>query len=64
VFRGENVVLFGAVDSEQRELEFLRKLRRVTEEEIRRMEQAVAEDHAALRRRERLEWPAFDDGAL
>jgi U6 snRNA-associated Sm-like protein LSm1 len=64
VFRGENVVLFGQVDADQGEMEFFKRLRRVTGEEIRRMEQAAAEDRAAARRRDRLEWPVFDDGAL
>ncbi|KAK4529336.1 hypothetical protein CCYA_CCYA01G0193 [Cyanidiococcus yangmingshanensis] len=64
VFRGENVVLFGQVDAEQGELAFLKRLRCVTEEEIRRMEEAVAEDRVAPRRRNRLEWPIIDDSTL
>ncbi|KAK4534601.1 hypothetical protein CDCA_CDCA02G0626 [Cyanidium caldarium] len=64
VIRGENVVLFGRVADESGELRMRHRLRQVSEEEIRRMQEAAAADQAAVRRRDKLEWPVFDDGAF
>ena len=64
VIRGENVVLFGRVADESGELRMRQRLRQVSEEEIRRMQEAAAADQAAVRRRDKLEWPVFDDGAF
>lgn len=61
IFRGENVVLFGRVDAVLGEPMVRERLRQVREEEIRRMQKAAAEDRAALQRRDKLEWPVFDD---